>query len=98
MCKPLASAQLRFEALSLQKTLPSAAKQQLSSRNLSHLSQKGFREFKGHICLCVSVSRVYKCMYVCIYIYGTPPPCTHACLPNLGFGKGWVLELQDGVG
>ena len=60
---------MRFEALSLQKTLPSAAKQQLSSRNLSHLSQKGFREFKGHICLCVSVSRVYKCMYVCIYIY-----------------------------
>ena len=36
---------------------------------------------------------------VYIYIYMVPPPpCTHACLPNLGFGKGWVLELQDGVG
>ena len=27
-------------------------------------------------------------IYIYIYIYGTPPPpCTHACLLSLGFGK-----------
>ena len=42
---------------------------------------------------------IYVYMYICIYVYMyiymvPPPPCTHACLLNLGFGKGWVLELQ----
>ena len=38
-------------------------------------------------------------IYLYIYIwYPPPPPCTHAGLLNLGFGKGWVLELQNGVG
>ena len=52
----------------------------------------------------------YKCKYIYIYIWMVPPPCTHACVLNLGFWKGWVLgmplfpslspksQLQTGVG
>ena len=36
---------------------------------------------------------IYICIYIYIYIYMVPPPCTHAFLLNLSFGKVRVLGM-----
>ena len=59
---------------------------------------------------CTCTSTLHSYIYIYIYMVPHPPPCTHACLLNLGFGKRWVLgmplfpclspksQLQNGVG
>ena len=57
-----------------------------AERHVLHCVATLRRDLRGE-----SYNTIYLSIY--IYIYGTPPPCTHACLLNLGFGKGWVLGM-----
>ena len=48
-----------------------------------------------HACMYVNMYMyIHRYIYIYIYIYiWYPPPCTHAFLLNLSFGKVWVLGM-----